>query len=167
MKTIHVRRIGDFYEAIGDDARRLSEMAGVTLTTRSNGVKLAGFPKEHIEHYRKHIGNMRERLVVEKCFHYTQHTRADLTKGKLIEHPHLGVWIRRMGTVIRFAFVVERCPGCHQWPGTHLTLQQAYDLTDWRQFVAYYTTFDLGKLERDPRDVALFKAITAEIKRVL
>lgn len=41
--AVVVVRIGDFYEAFGDDAVRLSEIYGLTLTSRY-AVPMAGFP---------------------------------------------------------------------------------------------------------------------------
>lgn len=41
--VILLARLGDFYEAHGDDARTVSEVLGVTLVTR-NGLPACGFP---------------------------------------------------------------------------------------------------------------------------
>ena len=59
-------RVGDFYETFSDDAIAASEILGITLTRRANGVaqsvELAGFPHHALDigetwYYR--IGNTR------------------------------------------------------------------------------------------------------------
>ncbi|MFI3296430.1 MAG: DNA mismatch repair protein MutS [bacterium] len=48
-------RVGDFYETFSDDAIRTSEILGITLTRRANGVaqyvELAGFPHHALDTY--------------------------------------------------------------------------------------------------------------------
>ena len=48
-------RMGDFYEAFNEDALRMSEILGITLTRRANGgaadMPLAGFPYHAIDTY--------------------------------------------------------------------------------------------------------------------
>ena len=48
-------RVGDFYEAYGDDALRASQILGIVLTKKSNGaspaVDMAGFPHHAIDTY--------------------------------------------------------------------------------------------------------------------
>lgn len=48
-------RVGDFYETFSDDAIRVSEILGITLTRRANGaasyVELAGFPHHALDTY--------------------------------------------------------------------------------------------------------------------
>jgi DNA mismatch repair protein MutS len=43
-------RAGDFYEAFGDDARTMSELLGITLTSRK-GEPLTGIPYHSVERY--------------------------------------------------------------------------------------------------------------------
>lgn len=47
-------RVGDFYETFSDDAITASEILGITLTRRANGVsqhvELAGFPHHPLTH---------------------------------------------------------------------------------------------------------------------
>lgn len=48
-------RVGDFYETFGEDAIRVSEVLGITLTHRNNGsaseIELAGFPHHSLDAY--------------------------------------------------------------------------------------------------------------------
>ena len=48
-------RVGDFYETFSDDAILTSEILGITLTRRANGVaqyvELAGFPHHALDTY--------------------------------------------------------------------------------------------------------------------
>lgn len=48
-------RVGDFYETFGDDAKKSSQVLGITLTKRANGVgtfiELAGFPHHSLDNY--------------------------------------------------------------------------------------------------------------------
>lgn len=48
-------RVGDFYEAYGDDALRASQILGIVLTKKSNGaspaIDMAGFPHHAIDTY--------------------------------------------------------------------------------------------------------------------
>ena len=48
-------RVGDFYETFSDDAISTSEILGITLTKRANGVaqsiELAGFPHHALDTY--------------------------------------------------------------------------------------------------------------------
>lgn len=45
-------RLGDFYEALGDDARTVSQVCNVTLTKR-NDTLMAGVPYHSKDHYVK------------------------------------------------------------------------------------------------------------------
>ncbi len=53
--TILLCRVGDFYEAFGPDAIKLSQLVNIVLTKRSNGsassVELAGFPHHALDTY--------------------------------------------------------------------------------------------------------------------
>ncbi len=53
--TILLCRVGDFYEAFGTDAIKLSKLVNIVLTKRSNGsassVELAGFPHHALDTY--------------------------------------------------------------------------------------------------------------------
>lgn len=53
--TLLLCRVGDFYEAFGSDAIKLSKLAGIVLTKRANGsasaVELAGFPHHALDTY--------------------------------------------------------------------------------------------------------------------
>ncbi|WP_289395211.1 hypothetical protein, partial [Muribaculum intestinale] len=48
-------RVGDFYEIFGKDAIEASEILGITLTRRMNGldnrIELAGFPHHALDTY--------------------------------------------------------------------------------------------------------------------
>src|ERR1039457_626376 len=48
-------RVGDFYETFGEDAIKVSNILGIVLTRRANGVgtfiELAGFPHHSLDSY--------------------------------------------------------------------------------------------------------------------
>jgi hypothetical protein len=50
--AVLLHRAGDYYETIGDDAKKLSDATGIRLTTNKNGTHLAGFPHYDLE---KHL----------------------------------------------------------------------------------------------------------------
>ena len=54
-QAVLLRRVGDFYEAYGDDAITVSKVLGIVLTKRSNGVpssmELCGFPHHSLQTY--------------------------------------------------------------------------------------------------------------------
>ncbi|MDE6161674.1 MAG: DNA mismatch repair protein MutS, partial [Muribaculaceae bacterium] len=60
MKALHpdavlLFRVGDFYETYGEDAVTASQILGITLTRRANGVaqhvEMAGFPHHAVDTY--------------------------------------------------------------------------------------------------------------------
>ena len=54
-QAVLLMRVGDFYEAYGDDALTVSKVLGIVLTKRSNGVpssmELCGFPHHSLQNY--------------------------------------------------------------------------------------------------------------------
>ena len=54
-EALLLMRVGDFYEAYGEDALTVSKVLGIVLTKRSNGVpdsvELCGFPHHSLENY--------------------------------------------------------------------------------------------------------------------
>ena len=54
-QAVLLMRVGDFYEAYGDDAITVSKVLGIVLTKRSNGVpssmELCGFPHHSLQNY--------------------------------------------------------------------------------------------------------------------
>ncbi len=61
-------RVGDFYETFGTDARKASEILGITLTKRANGaasfVDLAGFPHHAIDTYLPKLVRAGQRVAI-------------------------------------------------------------------------------------------------------
>ena len=61
-------RVGDFYETFGEDAVRTSEILGITLTRRANGVagsiELAGFPHHALDTYLPKLVRAGQRVAV-------------------------------------------------------------------------------------------------------
>lgn len=56
MKSKHpdailLMRCGDFYETYYDDAATIAEVLGITLTTRKDGTRMAGFPAHSLDTY--------------------------------------------------------------------------------------------------------------------
>jgi len=61
-------RVGDFYETFGEDAIKASEILGITLTRRANGVasfvELAGFPYHAIDTYLPKLVRAGQRVAI-------------------------------------------------------------------------------------------------------
>ncbi len=61
-------RVGDFYETFGPDAKKASEILGITLTKRANGsasfVDLAGFPHHAIDTYLPKLVRAGQRVAI-------------------------------------------------------------------------------------------------------
>jgi DNA mismatch repair protein MutS len=61
-------RVGDFYETFGEDAKKASEILGITLTKRANGaasfVDLAGFPHHAIDTYLPKLVRAGQRVAI-------------------------------------------------------------------------------------------------------
>ena len=59
-------RVGDFYEMYNQDARKGSEILGITLTKRHDGVlkELAGFPHHALDTYLPKLIRAGERLAI-------------------------------------------------------------------------------------------------------
>ncbi len=66
--AILIFRVGDFYEMFGDDARKASEILGITLTTRANGrnnrIELSGFPHHALDTYLPKLVRAGSRVAV-------------------------------------------------------------------------------------------------------
>lgn len=61
-------RVGDFYETFSDDAIKVAEIVGITLTKRANGaasfVELAGFPHHALDTYLPKLVRAGQRVAV-------------------------------------------------------------------------------------------------------
>jgi DNA mismatch repair protein MutS len=61
-------RVGDFYETFGEDAIKASEILGITLTRRANGVaafvELAGFPYHALDTYLPRLVRAGQRVAI-------------------------------------------------------------------------------------------------------
>jgi len=61
-------RVGDFYETFGEDAKKTSQILGITLTKRSNGkaseVELAGFPYHSLDVYLPRLVRAGQRVAI-------------------------------------------------------------------------------------------------------
>ena len=73
MKTKHpdailIFRVGDFYEMMGEDAVKASEILGITLTRRRNGkagsIELAGFPHHALDTYLPKLVSAGQRVAI-------------------------------------------------------------------------------------------------------
>lgn len=56
-KTVHLKTAGDFYEAYGNDAVALAMVTGVSVVTRKDGTRMAGFPKKMLDEYEQGLRN--------------------------------------------------------------------------------------------------------------
>jgi len=61
-------RVGDFYETFSEDAIKVSQLLGITLTKRANGaaqsVELAGFPHHALDTYLPKLVRAGERVAI-------------------------------------------------------------------------------------------------------
>jgi DNA mismatch repair protein MutS len=61
-------RVGDFYETFGEDAKKSSQILGITLTKRGNGkaneVELAGFPHHSLDVYLPRLVRAGQRVAI-------------------------------------------------------------------------------------------------------
>ena len=61
-------RVGDFYECMGEDAVKASEILGITLTRRANGkaayIELAGFPHHALDTYLPKLVRAGQRVAI-------------------------------------------------------------------------------------------------------
>ncbi len=61
-------RVGDFYETFGEDAKKASDILGITLTRRANGaasfVELAGFPYHALDTYLPRLVRAGQRVAI-------------------------------------------------------------------------------------------------------
>lgn len=55
--TVHLKTAGDFYEAYGNDAVALAMVTGVSVVTRKDGTRMAGFPKKMLDEYEQGLRN--------------------------------------------------------------------------------------------------------------
>ncbi|MDG5799150.1 DNA mismatch repair protein MutS [Marinilabiliaceae bacterium ANBcel2] len=66
--SIMLFRVGDFYETFSEDAVKISEILGITLTKRANGaaqtVKLAGFPHHALDNYLPRLVRAGQRVAI-------------------------------------------------------------------------------------------------------
>ena len=66
--AILIFRVGDFYEMMGEDAVKASEILGITLTRRRNGkagsIELAGFPHHALDTYLPKLVRAGQRVAI-------------------------------------------------------------------------------------------------------
>ena len=80
-------RVGDFYEIFGKDAVEASEILGITLTRRMNGldnrIELAGFPHHALDTYLPKLVRAGKRVAICEQLEDPKHKRT--TKQKVVE----------------------------------------------------------------------------------
>ena len=67
VEPIEVFKIGDFYEAFGEDAHRLAKIVGLVVTTRrkgDNSLPMSGFPYHQLANYEDKCASSGAPLVV-------------------------------------------------------------------------------------------------------
>jgi DNA mismatch repair protein MutS len=57
-------RMGDFYEMFGDDAVKGASLLGIALTSRGDGIPLAGVPYHSVEKYLSRLMGIGEKVVI-------------------------------------------------------------------------------------------------------
>ena len=85
--TILMFRVGDFYEIFGKDAVEASEILGITLTRRMNGIdnriELAGFPHHALDTYLPKLVRAGKRVAI--CEQLEDPKLTKTTKQKVVE----------------------------------------------------------------------------------
>ena len=85
--TILMFRVGDFYEIFGKDAVEASEILGITLTRRMNGldnrIELAGFPHHALDTYLPKLVRAGKRVAI--CEQLEDPKLKRTTKQKVVE----------------------------------------------------------------------------------
>ena len=80
-------RVGDFYEIFGEDAVKASEILGITLTRRMNGIdnriELAGFPHHALDTYLPKLVRAGKRVAI--CEQLEDPKLTKTTKHKVVE----------------------------------------------------------------------------------
>jgi DNA mismatch repair protein MutS len=83
-QAILLFRMGDFYETFNEDAKTVSRILGITLTTRNNGksddVPMAGFPHHAVDSHLPKL--IRSGLRVAIC---EQTEEASESTGKVVD----------------------------------------------------------------------------------
>lgn len=78
-------RVGDFYETFGEDAIKASQILGITLTKRANGVashiELAGFPHHSIETYLPKLVRAGQRVAICDQLEDPKETKTIVKRG--------------------------------------------------------------------------------------
>lgn len=78
-------RVGDFYETFGDDAIKVSEILGITLTRRANGsassVELAGFPYHALDTYLPKLVRAGQRVAICEQLEDPKQTKNIVKRG--------------------------------------------------------------------------------------
>ena len=78
-------RVGDFYEIFGEDAAQASEILGITLTRRQNGVdsriELAGFPHHALDMYLPKLVRAGKRVAICEQLEVPKLTKAARQKA--------------------------------------------------------------------------------------
>ena len=84
--AILIFRVGDFYEMFGDDARKASEVLGLTLTSRANGrsdkIYLSGFPHHALDTYLPKLVRAGNRVAI--C-EQLEEPKQKISKQKVVE----------------------------------------------------------------------------------
>ena len=81
--AILLYRVGDFYETFGDDAKTVSNILGIVLTSRNNGgsdIALAGFPYHSLDLYLPRLVRAGFRVAISEQLE-------KLTKGSNLSLP--------------------------------------------------------------------------------
>ena len=78
-------RVGDFYETFSDDAVKASEILGITLTKRANGVasfvELAGFPYHALDTYLPKLVRAGQRVAICEQLEDPKKTKTIVKRG--------------------------------------------------------------------------------------
>lgn len=92
MKSKHpdailLMRCGDFYETYYDDAATIAEVLGITLTTRKDGTRMAGFPAHALDTYLPVLVRKGKRVAI--CDHLEERIPKTPRKQHIVELPSI------------------------------------------------------------------------------
>lgn len=74
-------RCGDFYEAMNEDAKPVSDTLGITLTVRKDGMKIAGFPYHALDTYLPKLIRAGHRVAICDTLEDNKHSVSEIVSS--------------------------------------------------------------------------------------
>jgi DNA mismatch repair protein MutS len=89
-------RMADFYESFESDAETCARVLGLTLTARSDGVAMAGFPHQSLESYLRKLLKAGHRVAI--CDEIQDHAPRGAQVNRIVT-PGYGADVPRQPTL--------------------------------------------------------------------